>query len=500
VTLRVYNTLSGKKEEFKPLNPPKVGIYACGVTVYDYCHIGHARAAVAFDVIARYLRFAGYDVTYVRNYTDIDDKIINRSNEQGVHWKELAETFIEAHDTDMGALGVQRADVEPRATDYMTQIIAIVKVLVDKRFAYEVEGDVYFEVEKFHGYGKLSKRNLDDLQAGARIDVDERKVNPLDFALWKSSKPDEPEWDSPWGKGRPGWHIECSAMSAEILGQPLDIHGGGKDLIFPHHENEIAQSEAAGGGEFVRYWIHNGFVNIDSEKMSKSLGNFFTIREVLEKYRPDVVRFFLLSTHYRSPLDFSDKALKNSEVGLNRFANVMHRLLNHVKHEDRKISEREKVTLEILKNRRQDFLSAMDDDFNTAGAIGQLFLSLTEINTIMEEANSKKIGVSVLFRDAIDHWFKELGAILGFFESGLSWGPAFLKIKIAEAQFEGGAEFKVEGTVIPKEIYDLIEERTKARHEKDWARADQIRDEITALGFVVQDTAQGPIPVPIGEK
>ena len=281
MALRVYNTLSGKKEEFKPLSPPKVGLYACGVTVYDYCHIGHARASVAFDAIARYLRYAGYDVTYVRNYTDIDDKIINRSNEQGIDWKELAQTFIDAHDKDMGALGVQRADVEPRATEYIDEIIEIVKTLVDRGVGYEVDGDVYFAVEKFDGYGKLSKRNIEDMQAGARIDVDERKNSPLDFALWKSSKPGEPAWDSPWGKGRPGWHIECSAMSAAILGQPLDIHGGGKDLIFPHHENEIAQSEAATGKEFVRYWMHNGFVNIDSEKMSKSLGNFFTIREVL---------------------------------------------------------------------------------------------------------------------------------------------------------------------------------------------------------------------------
>jgi cysteinyl-tRNA synthetase len=499
VTLRVYNTLSGKKEEFKPLNPPKVGIYACGVTVYDYCHIGHARASVAFDVIARYLRYSGYDVTYVRNYTDIDDKIINRSNEQGVHWKELTETFIEAHDTDMGALGVQRADVEPRATDYMAQIIDIVKVLVDKGFAYEVDGDVYFEVEKFHGYGKLSKRNLDDLQAGARIDVDERKVNPLDFALWKSSKPGEPQWDSPWGKGRPGWHIECSAMSAEILGQPLDIHGGGKDLIFPHHENEIAQSEAAGGKEFVRYWIHNGFVNIDSEKMSKSLDNFFTIREVLEKYRPEVVRFFLLSTHYRSPLDFSDKALNNSEAGLRRFANVMHRLQNHVSHEDREINDREQITIKVLMKRREDFLSAMNDDFNTAGAIGQLFLASTEINSVMEEAISNKMGVSEGLRDAVDGWVREMGSILGFFKEGLSWGPAFLRIKTAEAHFKGKAEFRVEASVIPKEVYELIDERTKARKEKDWAKADEIRDKIALLGFVVQDTAQGPIPIPIGE-
>jgi cysteinyl-tRNA synthetase len=454
----------------------------------------------ATDVIARYLRFAGYDVTYVRNYTDIDDKIINRSNEQGVDWKDLAETFIAAHDVDMSSLGVERADVEPRATDYIKEIIAIVKTLVDKGVAYEVGGDVYFEVEKYDGYGKLSKRNLDDLQAGARIDVDERKVNPLDFALWKSSKPDEPAWDSPWGKGRPGWHIECSAMSAAILGQPLDIHGGGKDLIFPHHENEIAQSEAAADKEFVRYWIHNGFVNIDSEKMSKSLGNFFTIREVLEKYRPEVVRFFLLSTHYRSPLDFSDTALENSEAGLRRFANVMHRLQNHVSHENREVNDREKETIKVLENRKKDFVVAMDDDFNTAGAIGQIFLGSTEINSVMEEAISNKIGVSVKLIDVVDDWFKEIGGILGIFNEGLSWGPAFLGIKMAEAHFKVSADLKVEATVIPKEVYKLIDERAKARKEKNWARADEIRDKIALLGFVVQDSAQGPIPVPIGEE
>jgi len=481
MTLRVYNTLSGKKEEFKPLHPPKVGMYACGVTVYDYCHIGHARAAVAFDAIARYLRYAGYDLTYVRNYTDVDDKIINRSNEQGIPWKELAQTFIEAHDADMTALGVQRADVEPRATDYIGQIIETVKALVANGIAYEVDGDVYFEVEKFAGYGKLSKRNLDELQAGARIDVNDRKKNPLDFALWKVSKPGEPSWDSPWGKGRPGWHIECSAMSADILGQPFDIHGGGKDLIFPHHENEIAQSEGAFKKEFVRYWLHNGFVNIDNEKMSKSLGNFFTIREILAKYKAEVVRFFLLSTHYRSPLDFSDKALENSSMGLTRLANVMHRLLNQIKQEDREPGEREQETLEILQNRGKDFVSAMDDDFNTAGAIGQLFLASTEINSLIEEANSRNIGISKVFVEKVDSWLKDLGRVLGFFENGLNWGPEFLGIQ----------------TEIPGKVYDLIEQRTQARKDKNWGRADEIRDEIASLGFTVQDTAQGPIPVPV---
>ncbi len=479
MTLRVYNTLSGKKEEFKPLNPPKVGMYACGVTVYDYCHIGHARASVAFDVIARYLRFAGYDVTYVRNYTDIDDKIINRSNEQGVHWKDLAETFIEAHDTDMGALGVQRADVEPRATDYMAQIIAIVKVLVDKGFAYEVDGDVYFEVEKFHGYGKLSKRNLDDLQAGARVDVDERKVNPLDFSLWKSSKPGEPEWDSPWGKGRPGWHIECSAMSAEILGQPLDIHGGGKDLIFPHHENEIAQSEAAGGGEFVRYWIHNGFVNIDSEKMSKSLGNFFTIREVLEKYRPEVVRFFLLSTHYRSPLDFSDKALTEATVRYERFMNFFARV-HRMGTEDRDLDEVESKSTTVLSREIEPhFREAMDDDFNTAAAIGHLFTALGQLNGVLDSADSDGRGVAKGWKEAVDSFFLKIAQVLGFFEGGFAVG---------EAWFAAGTD---EDSKVKAQA--MAEERVEARNNKDWAKADELRDAIADLGYTVQDTPQGPV-------
>ena len=484
MTLRVYNTLSGKKEEFKPLNPPKVGMYACGVTVYDYCHIGHARAAVAFDVIARYLRFAGYEVTYVRNYTDIDDKIINRSNEQGVNWKALAETFIEAHDTDMGALGVQRADVEPRATDYIAQIVDIVKTLVNKGVAYEVEGDVYFEVEKFDGYGKLSKRNLDDLQAGARIDVDERKINPLDFALWKSSKPGEPSWDSPWGKGRPGWHIECSAMSAEILGQPLDIHGGGKDLIFPHHENEIAQSEAAGGMEFVRYWIHNGFVNIDSEKMSKSLGNFFTIREVLEKYRPEVVRFFLLSTHYRSPLDFSDRALTEARIRYERFMNLFARA-HRINSEDRDMNEAEKASAASLSDEIEPhFREAMDDDFNTAAAIGHLFTALGYLNAVLDGADSEGRGAAKSWVTDVDGFFQKVGHVLGFFEGGIADG---------EAWFAAGSEDDASKT----RAQTMAEDRVEARNAKDWAKADELREAIAELGYEVQDTPQGPVLIPI---
>ena len=501
MTLRVYNTLSGKKEEFKPLSPPKVGLYACGVTVYDYCHIGHARAAVAFDVIARYLRFAGYDVTYVRNYTDIDDKIIARSNEQGVDWKDLGQTFIEAHDTDMGALGVQRADVEPRATDYIKEIITIVKTLVDKGIGYEVDGDVYFEVKKFDGYGKLSKRNLDDLQAGARIEVDERKKNPLDFALWKSSKPDEPAWDSPWGKGRPGWHIECSAMSAAILGQPLDIHGGGKDLIFPHHENEIAQSEAAGDKEFVRYWMHNGFVNIDNEKMSKSLGNFFTIREVLEKFDPDVIRFFLISTHYRSPLDFSDAALAEAKTRLSKFANLLIRLAR-IGGLDRESNQQEMEVIRRIQSEVEPaFIKSMNDDFNTAGAIGHLFTALPLINAVLNKAEKgSQEGVSKVFFEEIDTFFKNVGAVLGLFEGGINWGHKFLGIQDVTVQLgimhAKGTVHSAKTSATPKEVNELIEKRENARKEKNWALSDELRDKIAVLGFTIQDTPQGAIAVP----
>jgi cysteinyl-tRNA synthetase len=483
MTLRVYNTLSRKKEEFTPINPPQVGMYACGVTVYDYCHIGHARAAVAFDVVARYLRYSGYDVTYVRNYTDIDDKIINRSNEQGVDWKELAQTFIEAHDRDMTALGVQRADVEPRATAYMAQIIDTVNALVERGFAYEVDGDVYFEVDRFEAYGKLSKRNLDDMQAGARVDVDERKKSPLDFALWKSSKPDEPWWDSPWGKGRPGWHIECSAMSASILGQPFDIHGGGKDLIFPHHENEIAQSEAAFGREFVRYWMHNGFVNVESEKMSKSLGNFFTIREVLERYRPEVVRLFLLSTHYRSPLDFSDKALEEAAVRYERFMNLFARA-GRVASEDRGLDEAEEHSVRTLIDETEPaFRRAMDDDFNSAGAIGHLFTALGVLNAVVDKADAEARGVSIKWKETVERFFKRIGQVLGFFEKGFAEEKAWFAAGTGDA-------------VAMEKARGMAEERVEAREKKDWSKADQLRDAIAEMGYAVQDTPQGPVLIP----
>ena len=331
MALRIYNTLTGKKEDFVPLHENRVGLYVCGVTVYDLCHIGHGRSAVVFDTIYRYLRYRGYEVTYVRNFTDIDDKIIKRANDEGVDFKAIAEKYIEEFNIDMGRLGLEKPSVEPKATEHIPEMIQLISILVEKGFAYQRNGDVFFSVERFKDYGKLSKRNLDEMQAGARVEIDEKKENPLDFALWKASKPGEPSWESPWGKGRPGWHIECSVMSQKYLGETFDIHGGGKDLIFPHHENEIAQSEAATGKPFVRYWIHNGFVNINKEKMSKSLGNILTLKEIFKDWHPEVIRLFLLSHHYRSPLDYSVDSLSEAKAGLDRFYTTLNSIQKELK-------------------------------------------------------------------------------------------------------------------------------------------------------------------------
>jgi len=375
MALRLYNTLTGQKEPFIPQVPGKAGMYVCGVTVYDYCHIGHARAGIVFDVIYRYLQYAGYDVTFVRNYTDIDDKIINRANQEGTDYRTIADRYIAAFDEDMGRLGLAKPTIEPKATDHIDDIIAIIQRLIANGHAYEAAGDVYFAVETFGDYLKLSKRNLEDMQAGARVEVDERKQNPMDFALWKGSKPGEPWWESPWGKGRPGWHIECSAMSMRFLGPSFDIHGGGKDLVFPHHENEIAQSECANGCQFVKYWLHNGFVNINSEKMSKSLGNFFTIREVLELFDAEVLRFFILQAHYRSPLDYSDQNLREAQAGLTRIYEALAALDAALAKPDGAAAAAPSLT-ELTEKAQQllpRFQEAMDDDFNTAQTLGVIF-------------------------------------------------------------------------------------------------------------------------------
>ncbi len=478
--MRVFNTLSGRKEEFSPLEDGRVKIYACGVTVYDLCHIGHARSAIVFDVIRRYFKYKGFDVTYIRNFTDIDDKIINRANQEGIPWDEVARKYTEEYYRDMDALGVERADLEPRATEHINEIIEIVKGLIDKGYAYVVGGDVYFEVEKFKDYGKLSKRSLKDMMAGARVDVDERKKNPLDFALWKASKEGEPAWPSPWGPGRPGWHIECSAMSMKHLGETFDIHGGGADLIFPHHENEIAQSEAYTGKPFVRYWIHNGFITIDKEKMSKSLGNFFTIRDILRKFDPEVIRVFLLSTHYRSPIEFSEEQLLETEASVDRFYSTLLRVdifksMGSKRERKSPLEESFKESIDGLKTK---FEEAMDDDFNTALALGHMFELIREINRFLDSRPSGEGALSLITK-AIEV-LRDTGAVLNVFQrTPQQWHLSLLKAKVTG--------------LTESDIEEKIKLRQKARKEKDWQKADAIRDELKEKGIILEDTPAGTV-------
>ena len=487
MALRVYNTLTGTKEPFVPLTPGKVKMYVCGVTVYDHCHIGHARANVVFDVIFRYLRHLGLDVEYVRNYTDIDDKIINRANKEGVSFDVISERYIKEFDLDMARLGLDLPTRQPKATEHVEEIIALVQTLIDKGFAYQAGGDVNFCVEKFDSYLKLSKRNLEDMQAGARIEVDTRKRHPMDFALWKEAKPGEPFWESPWGKGRPGWHIECSAMSMKYLGETFDIHGGGKDLIFPHHENEIAQSEAATGKPFVRYWLHNGFVNINSEKMSKSLGNFFTIKEVLDKYDSEVLRFFLLSAHYRSPIDFSDQNLAEAESGLERIYKAMAGIVEVLETrpatatdalDANSLGEAGRELLEKSVSLQDRFHEAMDDDFNTALALGHVFDLVRSINRALTE-DKGTAALPALCAKA-QSCIEEIGSVIGIFTSEPT---AFIdRLK----------ERKVTGLDISAEaIEELIAERSAARKARDFKRSDEIRDLLLGKGIVLLDSAQG---------
>jgi cysteinyl-tRNA synthetase len=484
MSLRLYNTLSGGKEEFVPLRPGHVGMYVCGVTVYDYCHVGHARANIVFDVIYRYLQFAGFDVTYVRNYTDVDDKIINRANERGIDSTALAEEFIRAFDEDMAALGLQRPTIEPKATDHISQIITLVERLISAGRAYASGGDVYYAVESFPDYLKLSKRNIDEMRAGARIAPGEHKRHPMDFALWKAAKAGEPAWESPWGAGRPGWHIECSAMSMQYLGETFDIHGGGKDLVFPHHENEIAQSEGATGKPFVRYWLHNGFVNVNHEKMSKSLGNFFTIRDILKEYDAEVLRLFILTAHYRSPIDFSDQNLQETRLGLSRFYEALKAAGDFLaqaqpqKHQP----EREEIVELSEKARTLEarFKEAMDDDFNTALVIGHFFdlvRALNRVTAIPELAEDRAAAAAV---KSTSELMVKLGSVLGLFISSPS---AWL-----EKQKHAGLG---ETGLSAPEIEALISERQAARASRDFARSDQIRDELTAKGILLLDSAQG---------
>ncbi|HJV36643.1 cysteine--tRNA ligase [Geomonas sp.] len=475
MALRVYNTLSGSKEEFVPINPGKVGMYVCGVTVYDHCHIGHARANVVFDMIYRYLKASGLEVTYVRNYTDIDDKIINRANRDGVPYYEISERFIKEFDLDMARLMLELPTFQPKATEHIPEIIALVEKLIEKGYAYQSGSDVFFCVDKFDGYLKLSKRNLEDMQAGARIEVDERKRHPMDFALWKGAKPGEPFWESPWGQGRPGWHIECSAMSGKFLGETFDIHGGGKDLIFPHHENEIAQTEAATGKPFVKYWLHNGFVNINAEKMSKSLGNFFTIKEVLDRYDAEVLRFFLLSAHYRSPIDFSDQNLKEAELGLERIykalAGIDERLAAGIG--EPPASEESTELEEKCASIGARFREAMDDDFNTAMALGHLFDLVRSVNKALPVAGAP------LLRQVKEE-VAAVASVLGICDSQ----PAAFLQRINDRK-------SAAIDITPEEIEQLIAERAEARKAKNFKRSDEIRDELLAKNILLFDSAQG---------
>jgi cysteinyl-tRNA synthetase len=460
MTLTIYNTLARKKEAFKPIEDGKINMYVCGMTVYDYCHIGHARVLVSFDVITRYLRSQGWDVNYVRNITDIDDKILNRANENGEVYTDLTDRFIAAMHEDEIQLGVLRPDQEPRATAHIDDIISMIEALVEKGFAYAANnGDVYYRVAKFEGYGKLSGKNPDELMAGARIEVESVKEDPRDFALWKSAKEGEVFWDSPWGAGRPGWHIECSAMSKCCLGNTFDIHGGGPDLPFPHHENEIAQSEAANGCTFVNYWMHAGAVRVDGEKMSKSLGNFFTIREVLEKYKPEVVRYLLISRHYRSGINYSEDNLIEARAGLERFYQSL-----------RAYTDVEPLSVEALKGNHfyERFVAAMNDDFNTSEALAAMFDLVRTLNT------ATKAGDVEEARDLAAQ-LKGIGAIFGILQGD------------AESFLKAGGDDEISA----EDVEALIAERIQAKADKNWGRADEIRDQLVEQGVVLEDSPAG---------
>ena len=485
MSLRIYNTLTGKKEDFVPLHQKRVTMYVCGVTVYDLSHIGHARSTIIFDMIHRYFRYHGYGVTFVRNFTDIDDKIIKRANEEGVDFKNIAEKYIDEFNADMGRFGLEKPSVEPRATDHIQEMILLISTLMEKGYAYQGDGDVFFSVEKFQGYGKLSKRNLEEMQAGARVEVDERKKNPLDFALWKASKPGEPSWESPWGKGRPGWHIECSVMSQKYLGETFDIHGGGKDLIFPHHENEIAQSEAATGNPFARYWIHNGFVNMNKEKMSKSLGNILTLKEIFKDWGPEVIRLFLLSHHYRSPVDFSFDTLSEAKSGLDRFYETLKAVREEAIHPV--VSDQKKANSPMIKECRlalesfkDQFEEAMDDDFNTAQALGFFYDLQRSLNILLDLSKGHPTGEIVLMlKRGLDH-FSERGGIFGLFQED---PEDYLR----RQKKEGLRKLNLS----EEEILKSIEERNTARKEKNWKRSDDIRNDLLSKGIILADTVSG---------
>ena len=459
--MKVYNSLTRQKEEFVPNNPDEVKVYVCGPTVYNFFHLGNARPFVVFDTLRRYLKYIGYNVNFVQNFTDVDDKIINRAKEEGISAPEVSEKYIKEYFDDAKALNIVPADTHPRVSENIQQIIEFVETLIEKGYAYEVDGDVYYSTRKFKDYGKLSKQNIEELEAGARIAVEEKKKDPLDFALWKARKEEsEIAWESPWGMGRPGWHIECSAMSRRYLGPTLDIHAGGQDLQFPHHENEIAQSEACNGVPFAKYWMHNAYITIDKEKMSKSLGNFFTVREIREKYKGEVIRYFLLSGHYRSPIDFNDNLMEMSKASLARFENARKNLEFLIEKGEGQMTDDEKKVFESYDGYRAKFKEAMDDDLNTADAISAIFELVTAINQAVKDGASKEFAQKSL--DTL----LELTHVLGLLEAE-------------------------EDADVDDEIKKLVDEREAARAAKDFAKADQIRDELKAKGITLKDTPQG---------
>ncbi len=456
--MKVYNTLTRKKEEFIPIDKNEVKMYSCGPTVYDYFHIGNARPFIVFDTMRRYLEYSGYKVKFVQNFTDIDDKMIKRANAEGITVKELGERFINEYFEDATALGIHKATVHPKATENIDAIIEIVKKLEEKGFAYNVDGDVYFSTKKFREYGKLSKQPLEDLEAGARIDINETKQDVMDFALWKKQKEGEPAWESPWGMGRPGWHIECSAMANKYLGETIDLHSGGQDLIFPHHENEIAQSESANGKPFAKYWMHNGYININNQKMSKSLGNFFTVRDIREKYDSEVIRFFMLSAHYRNPINFSDLLMEQAKSAVGRVYTCINNL--EFLKQGANDGEADSAILQELDAYKKKYIAAMEDDLNTADAIAAIFDIVYLANTKVDAAASKETINSILAL------IRELGSVLGLFN-------------------QSGEKS------LDDEVEALIAERTKARAEKNWAKADEIRDKLKEMNIVLEDTPQG---------
>ncbi len=475
MAIKVYNTLTKQKEEFVPVIPGKAGIYVCGVTPYNHPHIGNARPFITWDVIRRFLEHEGYEVTHVQNFTDVDDKIINAANKEGVQWFDICNRYIESYFKVMDKLNVKRAHIYPRVSEHIEEIIRTVQTLIERGYAYVIDGDVYYSVEKFDRYGELSGRNLEDMVAGARVDIDDRKQNPMDFALWKAAKPGEPSWTSPWGEGRPGWHIECSAMSMKYLGKSFDFHGGGSDLIFPHHENEIAQSEGCTGCHpFVHYWLHNGFITVNEEKMSKSLGNFFMVIDILEHYDPETLRFFIVSTHYRSPLDFSDARLTEAQKSLERLRNVRETLreMNSMMStgpNDASMELREKV-----REMRDKFMEAMRDDFNTALAISYMFALGKEINIYYKDITEAKVKPDGKLLDMFSGLFAEMCSIIGIMEKN--------EVPVVENKEES-----MESRLL--EI--IIGLRQEARAAKNYAYADALRSKLTEIGITLEDTPQG---------